>query len=252
MPGPVALALLETNWQVRRVRIEQMGPLTVRITGGTDEQGGGEGPVVVLLHGFGAPGHDLVGLGPALNCPAGTRFVFPEAPLALPMPMMQGRAWWMIDVERIQQAAMTGTMRDIRGEEPAELASVRTMVGQMLDAVDEALKPSKVLLGGFSQGAMVSLDVAIQTDRPLAGVMLFSGSFLAERQWRPKMAARAGLPVFQSHGSHDPLLPYGLATELHDALKAAGWAGTFVGFPGGHEIAHAALVGAQRFVGEVI
>ena len=44
------------------MRIAQFGGLTVRLTGGTDGKGGGNGPIVVLLHGFGAPGDDLVPL----------------------------------------------------------------------------------------------------------------------------------------------------------------------------------------------
>src|SRR5690606_2105799 len=49
------------------MRTEILGGLTACVTGGTDGKGGGDGPVVVLLHGFGAPGTDLVALGPALS-----------------------------------------------------------------------------------------------------------------------------------------------------------------------------------------
>ena len=59
------------------MRIEELEGLKVRIVGGTDGQGGGNGPVVILLHGFGAPGHDLVPLWKALDAPQGTRFLFP-------------------------------------------------------------------------------------------------------------------------------------------------------------------------------
>lgn len=65
------------------MREETFGSLRVRITGGADREGGGDGPAIVLLHGFGAPGHDLVGLWRTLRVPEGTRFVFPEAPLSL-------------------------------------------------------------------------------------------------------------------------------------------------------------------------
>ena len=61
------------------MRQERFGGLNVRITGGTDGKGGGRGPLVLLLHGFGAPGDDLVSLADVLNVPTGTRFVFPKA-----------------------------------------------------------------------------------------------------------------------------------------------------------------------------
>ena len=54
---------------MKRVRRERVGELDVVISGGSDGVGGGDGPLVVLLHGFGAPGTDLVGLGQMLTAP---------------------------------------------------------------------------------------------------------------------------------------------------------------------------------------
>src|SRR4051794_30799179 len=69
---------------------------------------------VVLLHGFGAPGDDLVPLASALDAPAGTTFVFPEAlhdMMELVGPMYAGaRAWWMIDMARFERALQTGAV----------------------------------------------------------------------------------------------------------------------------------------------
>ena len=80
------------------MRMDTLGGLTVRLTGGTDGKGGGNGPLVVLLHGFGAPGDDLVPLSEYLDAPTGTRFLFPEAPISIPMGFGDSRAWWMIDM----------------------------------------------------------------------------------------------------------------------------------------------------------
>ena len=84
------------------------GGLRVRITGGSDREGGrkGEGPTVVLLHGFGAPGDDLVPLWRVLDVPREVRFVFPAAPLPLDMGYGDARAWWLIDMERIERAQL--------------------------------------------------------------------------------------------------------------------------------------------------
>lgn len=60
------------------MREEQIGGLRTRVTGGTDGKGGGRGPLVLLLHGFGAPGNDLAPFADVLNITIGTRFVFPE------------------------------------------------------------------------------------------------------------------------------------------------------------------------------
>src|ERR1700722_10777977 len=148
------------------MKTRKLGGLDVRITGGTDKEGGGDGPVVVLLHGFGAPGDDLVPLWRALSTPAGTRFVFPEAPLDLGAAGYPGgaRAWWLVDLEtRIRRRAL-GEPWD-EADVPGGLEAARTPVMKMLDEIDAELRPpaGKLVLGGFSQGAMLSLDVALHT-----------------------------------------------------------------------------------------
>lgn len=238
------------------MQLHSFGPLNARVTGGTDGAGGGDGPVVVLLHGFGAPGYDLVGLGPELSAPAGTRFVFPEAPLSLGMPgmMMDARAWWMIDMVRLEQALRSGALRDMSQEVPDGMAEANQMVNALLDAVEDRLgvPGDRIVLGGFSQGAMLSCDVALRSDRALAGLVLFSGTLLAEPEWGPRMAARAGLKVVQSHGRHDPLLPFSLAERLRDLLTGAGLAHTWVPFDGQHEIPRAGLTAASALLQDVL
>lgn len=231
-----------------------LGGLEARIVGGSDGRGGGDGPVVVLLHGFGAPGDDLVSLGPALGLGKEVRFVFPCAPLRLDGVGMYGsRAWWMIDLERFQLAIMTGKARDLTKEVPDGLAAARAAVLALLDDVEAKLRvaPERITLGGFSQGAMLSLDVALRCDRPFAGLALLSGTFLCEHEWRPLMAARRGLRVFQSHGVIDPLLPFDLAEQLRDALVASGLELDWVSFRGGHELPPAVLSRLQQFLRKV-
>jgi len=235
------------------MRTQRFGELNARITGGTDGLGGGDGPVVVLLHGFGAPGHDLVGLGPALPAPEGTRFVFPEAPLELPM-MGEARAWWLIDMERMQRALMTGQLRDLTQDVPEGLAEANTKVMGLLDAVQSDLDVTgdKLVLGGFSQGAMLSLDVALRSSRPLAGLIVMSGTLLAQPEWVPLMDQRKGLPVVQTHGAYDPILPFSIAEQLRDHLVAAGLDVQWLPFGGQHEIPRPALAAVGEMLAKTI
>jgi phospholipase/carboxylesterase len=219
------------------MRIEKVGALKVRIAGGTDREGGGEGPVVVLLHGFGAPGDDLVSLWRVLRAPPGTRFVFPEAPLSLAaMGMLEARAWWMIDIARFQRTHTPRDVEHLMAEVPPGLAAAREQVVAMLGELDAALRPSKLVLGGFSQGAMLSVDVALRADCALAGVVVMSGALIAANEWRALAPKRSGLPVVQSHGTRDPILPYVAAERLRDLLEGAGLAHTWVPFAGEHAI----------------
>jgi len=220
------------------MKTETFGELSCVVTGGDDREGGGDGPVIVLLHGFGAPGTDLVSLWRVLDVPRGTRFVFPAAPLDLSYAYGMGdaRAWWMIDMAALDAAVRSGTFREFGKEIPEGLADSRAKLIATLDAIEARMKPSALMLGGFSQGAMLSLDVALHTTRPIASLALMSGTLLAEEVWAPLLAARKGLPVVQSHGTHDPILPFVVAEKLRDRLTAAGLEVDFVPFRGQHEI----------------
>jgi phospholipase/carboxylesterase len=205
--------------------------------------GEGDGPVVVLCHGFGAPGDDLVDLGHVLRVPS-VRFVFPEAPLALDVlfggiepaedPDRPGgaRAWWMIDLERLAGRAAVDRAREV----PPGLADARARLESLLDEVERRMRPSRLVLGGFSQGAMLACDVALRSRRPLAGLVLLSGTLLCEAEWTPLMPARRGLRALVSHGAADPLLPIASTERLRDLLTAAGLEVEWVRFSGGHEI----------------
>ncbi len=218
------------------MKVEQIGGLKVRLTGGSDGRGGGTGPAVVLLHGWGAPGDDLVPLGSEIDAPTGTRFVFPEAPLPLQMGFGNSRGWWMLDIERRQREVAAGRARDLSHEVPKGLAEARASVMALLDELEHRLGAQQIVLGGFSQGAMLACDVALRSARPLAGLVMLSGTLLAADEWTPLMPKRKGLRVFQSHGSADPLLPYFMAEQLRDQLIQAGLSVDWVGFRGGHEI----------------
>ncbi len=188
----------------------------------------------VLLHGFGAAGDDLVGLADALDAPVW--FVFPEAPLALGGRYGNARAWWPLDLDRIEEDRRTGVQRDRRSEVPDGLARARIAVQQMLAQLDAQFPGHRLVLGGFSQGAMVSLDAALHRAAPPAGLVLMSGTLIAAPVWQPRMATLAGVPVLLSHGQHDAVLPFSVAELLRDELTAAGAAVDWEPFSGGHEI----------------
>lgn len=236
------------------MRIAQLGGITVRLTGGTDGKGGGHGPVVMLLHGFGAPGDDLVPLADVLAVPAGTRWVFPEAPLSLSMGFGDARAWWIIDMARIQADRAAGRVRDMSMETPKGLALARERLLAFLKELPRHLSMDfkKTVIGGFSQGAMLTCDAALHADYPFAGLVQLSGNLLAQPEWSPLMPKRKGLPVFQSHGVQDDILPYIGGERLRDALSKSGLAVDWHSFRGGHEIPETILQQLGVFLTRVL
>jgi phospholipase/carboxylesterase len=210
---------------------------------------------VVLLHGFGAPGDDLVALWRTLSAPPGTRFVFPEAPLDLaPLGYPRGaRAWWLVDLEARLRRQALGEPRDV-AEVPEGLEAARSIAIGLIDDVERELRPpaGKLVLGGFSQGAMLSLDVALHVRRALAGVVLMSGTHIAADAWATLYAGRRGLPVFMSHGQADELLPFDVSEGLRDTLVANGLPVQWVPFRGGHGIAPNVVTGVGEFLNRVL
>lgn len=220
-----------------------VGGLKVRLVGGTDGYGGGNGPVVMLLHGFGAPGDDLVPLAEVIDAPAGTRWIFPEAPLSLNMGFGDSRAWWIIDFARIQEDRAAGRIRDLSVEVPQGLALARERMLTFLKELPRQLPIDykKTVIGGFSQGAMLTCDAMLHTAYPFAGLVQLSGNLLAKEVWTPRMPKRKGFSVFQSHGLQDDILPNVGAERLRDALHRAGLSVEWHSFRGGHEIPEAVL-----------
>jgi phospholipase/carboxylesterase len=234
------------------MRRDTIGELVVWAAGGDDDRGGGDGPLVVLCHGFGAPGDDLVPLAEVLPAPPRTRFAFPEAPLALDGAYGESRAWWMIDLLRIEMGMRGGRGVDLAGEVPAGLDAARAKLVAVVDELARRAPAARIVLGGFSQGAMLAADVAARTDMPLAGLVLLSATLIAEKEWTPLLPRRKGLKVFQSHGTADPLLAYAGAARLRDVLAGAGLDTRFVPFPGGHEIPRQVLALLGRFLHETL
>jgi phospholipase/carboxylesterase len=217
-----------------------LGALNARVTGGTDREGGGSGPVVVLMHGFGAPGTDLVPLWRELSVPHAVRFVFPEAPLDLGFG---GRAWWHIDMARLQERFDQGSAERLIADVPDGIAEARGALLELLDALerDFSCKPETTIIGGFSQGAMLATDTVLRSERKFAALAVLSGTLISHEEWLPLLPARRGLSVVQSHGRADPVLPFTLAEQMRDEFRAAGLEVEFIPFNGGHAISGAAL-----------
>ncbi len=212
---------------------------------------------VILCHGFGAPGDDLVSLADALVAaqPAlsQTAFYFPHAPLQM-AGLGDARAWWMISNEDF--ARFQGHQHDpkayaaLRAKPPDGLVAARGALSTCIDNVmaQTRLAAHRLVLGGFSQGAMLSTDVALRLEEPVGGLAILSGTLLLDEQWRTLSAKRTALPVFQSHGRSDLVLPFFAAESLHQLLRDNGLSTQFEAFDGGHTIPQRVVTALAAFL----
>jgi phospholipase/carboxylesterase len=179
------------------------GPSRPPVAGGKPRR------LVILLHGLGADGNDLIGLQQYWGrLVPDAEFVSPNAPFPCDMAGY-GYQWFSVQ-DRTPAAALAG----VRAAAP------------ILDAyIDEELQKrglseSDAALVGFSQGTMMSLFVGLRGERPLAGILGYSGRLIAPELLTGELRSRP--PVLLVHGTDDPLVPFESMATAEMALKAAG------------------------------
>lgn len=171
--------------------------------------GGRARSLVVLLHGLGADGNDLIELAPywAEQLPS-TAFVSPHAPFPCDMAPY-GRQWFSLQ-DRDPHRMLAG------------VAAAAPILDAFLDAQLEThrLDASALALVGFSQGTMMSLHVAPRRPRAAAAVVGFSGSLVGGDALGAEVKSRP--PVLLVHGDADPIVPFAAMGAARDALTAVG------------------------------
>lgn len=198
---------------------------------------------VVCLHGYGADMRDLAPLALEIKTKRPVNWLFPDAPETLDWG---GRAWFPIDVQAFEEAQRTGTPRDLSLREPEGMAAAREEMQAFLKEL--AVPWEKLVLMGFSQGAMMAIDLAARAEKAPAGVVALSGTLVHRESLAALAASKKGLKFFQSHGSVDPILGFAQARELEKVLVAAGWSGQLHRFEGGHAVPSEILENLGRWL----
>ncbi len=178
-------------------------------------RGGKPDSLVILLHGYGSNGADLIGLAPywAKALP-GAAFVSPNAIESVPQAP-GGFQWFPItqlDPHLMEQG--------VRGA----AVSVDRFIDRELEKY--GLEPSRCALVGFSQGTMMALHVGLRRKQPLAAILGFSGVLVgAGQRLNDEMVSKP--PILLIHGDRDPTIPipamFDSAQALCDAGHGAQW-----------------------------
>ena len=180
-------------------------------------------PLLLLLHGVGSHERDLFDLASYLD----GRFFIVSA--RAPNVLAPGSyAWFHVEF------TPAGLVID-----PQEAEGSRLMLLRFIDELIEAyhLDPKRVYLMGFSQGAIMSLSLALTRPDKLAGAVSMSGRILPEVL--PLMAAPEalkGLPIFVAHGTADVVLPIHYGRASRDLLSSLSADLTYHEYPMGHHV----------------
>ena len=172
------------------------------------QSGGKPKSLVVFLHGYGADGNDLIGLGREwARALPDTAFVSPHAP-ELCAGTAMGRQWFSL------------TMRDPH-EIARGVARARPALDEFLDAelARHGLDESACALVGFSQGTMMALHVGPQRGRRLAGILGYSGLLADAAALKADGVQKP--PVLLIHGDRDDLIPVTAVFAAAQGLAAA-------------------------------
>ena len=185
--------------------------------------------LVVLLHGFSMTATDLSPFARSLGVPA--LFLFPQGPKN---GYPTGRAWFEMDMEARHRERLAGP-RDLVGNDYPGVREGRAHLHSYLQQVRALFNPHRLVLGGFSQGGMISCD-AVLHDTPVDALLLLSASRLNYADWQAHQERLRALPVLVSHGESDAELAFSAGVGLKDFVIGAGATITWVPFQGGHEI----------------
>lgn len=200
-----------------------------------------QAPWIILFHGFGADASDLQPLAELIPHAENFNFLFPQGVLEVPIgPGWTGRAWWPINMERLQQAQSGNQDWDTSIERPDNIERVRHQAMEMIKAL--GIPWNKIILGGFSQGGMLAVDLALHAPEQPMGLILMSTALVNKAELKPLAPQRQGLSFFQSHGESDQVLTLKNGQRLETLLTQSGMKGRLLKFRGGHEIPTSVLL----------
>ncbi len=166
--------------------------------------------LVVLLHGYGASGDDLIELADMISTALpDTAFAAPHAVETMPYPGRAAYQWFPLT--ELEPAALAAGTRGAASALDGFLAA---------EMVRHNLQPSRLALVGFSQGTMMALHVGLRQAIAPAAIVGLSGVIAGAETLKSEIACRP--PVLLCHGAADEVIPAGALHLTREALSDAG------------------------------
>ena len=199
-------------------------------------------PMIILLHGFGAHMGDLASLAPAID-PSGYVYIFPNAPIPFQIgPGASGYGWTY--PRRIPQ--------ELRRDDDVD--SVVDMLATLVDEVTDhyATNPGEIVLGGFSQGGMMTYRYGLPNPDIFKGLVVLSGVAPDADTMRERLPEGRTQPIFVAHGTSDMMITVQMARDTREFLEAEGYAPVYKEYDMAHEISQQVLDDLSAWIHEVL
>jgi len=201
---------------------------------------------VIWLHGLGADGSDFVPIVEELALPPlGIRFVFPHAPKR-PVTINGGfvmRAWYDIVMQDLVR------QEDERGIRESQ-AHVEALIAR---EGERGIPPERIVLAGFSQGGVITLQTGLRQPKRLAGLLALSCYLpLASKVGMERNASSADVPIFLGHGTADDIVPIKSGIAARDALTALGCKVEWHQYPMPHSVHPNEIADIGAWLGRVM
>ncbi|KAK7012705.1 delta-sterol C-methyltransferase [Favolaschia claudopus] len=180
-------------------------------------------PIVIFLHGLGGSPENIamnavhpLRQNPAIG-PGQVKWILPVAPTITVTGNMGRRmpAWFNIHIFDFPLTIPSPGEED----EATILPSIASIEALLTNIVDSGVDPSRIVLGGFSQGAAMTLLTGLTTSHKLAGLFVLSARLPLRHRFKSMASSHASaVPISWGHGTVDPLVPYKLGRVCADFL----------------------------------
>ena len=191
---------------------------------------------LILLHGWGANGHDLAPLGESLNF-KNAHLLFPEGQGTVPGGWGAGKSWFTFPVNENSQ-------RD-------RLKSREQIFLCISELIQKGIDPKTIILLGFSQGACMAVDVALSYRETVGGIVVLSGFYIDDDGKNENINYPNGIPIFSGHGLYDPIVPLTTRNDSLKILEDRGFSITWKDYPIAHNIAQEEIRDVRNFLNRI-
>ena len=201
---------------------------------------------VIWMHGLGADGYDFAPIVPELNLPEspGFRFIFPHAPMQ-PVTINGGyvmRAWYDI------------VAPDLTARQDQEgILKSTDLINEIIHEQEEGGFPAnKIILAGFSQGGAMALHIGLRSEQNFAGILALSTYLpLADDVAVPPAEQKQGIPIFMTHGLHDPVIPIIAAQMSRQRLTSLGYPVSWKEYAMEHSVCAEEIVDISQWLQQI-